>query len=63
MLLFKVTFQVCVPTHVALRMFIVQVLACRLPLRANRNAELVVPPLLCPVNCIKIGEYVACTAE
>ena len=40
-------------------MFIVQVLASQLPFLANRNAELAVPPLFWPVNCIKIGTYVA----
>ena len=33
-------------------MLIMQVLA-------NRNAELAVPPLFWPVNCIKIGGHVA----
>ena len=40
-------------------MFIMQVLASQLPFLANRNAELAVPPLLWPVNCIKIGGHVA----
>ena len=53
------TFEVCVSTHVSLRMFIMQVLASQLPSLANRNAELAVPPLLWPVNCIKIGGHVA----
>ena len=53
------TFEVCVPTHVSLRMFIMQVLASQLPFLANRNAELAVPPLFWPVNCIKIGGHVA----
>ena len=48
------TNEVCVPTHVALRMFIMQVLASQLHFQANRNADLTVPPLLWPVNCIKI---------
>ena len=52
------TFDVCVPTHVALRMFIMQVLASPLHFLANRNADLTVPPLLWPVNCIKIGGHV-----
>ena len=53
------TFEVCVPTHVALRMFIMQVLASQLNFLANKNAELATPPLFWPVNCIKIGEHVA----
>ena len=53
------TFEVCVSTHVALRMFIMQVLASQLSFLANRNAEPVVPPLFWPVNCIKIGRHVA----
>ena len=36
-----------------------QVLASQLPFLANRNAELAVPPLFWPVNCIKIGGHVA----
>ena len=31
----------------------------QLPFLANRNAELAVPPLFWPVNCIKIGGHVA----
>ena len=53
------TFEVRFPTHVALPMFIRQVLASQLPFLANRNSEHTVPPLLWPVNCIKIGEHVA----
>ena len=53
------TFEVCVSTHVSLRMFIMQVLASQLPFLANRNAELAVPPLFWPYNCIKIGGHVA----
>ena len=34
------TFEVCVLTHNALRMFIMQVLASQLRFLANRNAEL-----------------------
>ena len=52
-------FEVCVSTHVSLRMFIMQVLASQLPFLANRNAELAVPPLFWPDNCIKIGGHVA----
>ena len=40
-------------------MFIIQVLASQLPFLANRNAELAVPPLFWPDNCIKIGGHVA----
>ena len=36
-----------------------QVLASQLPFLANRNAELAVPPLFWPVNCIKIRRNVA----
>ncbi len=36
-----------------------QVLASQLHFLANRNAELAVPPLFWPVNCIKIGGHVA----
>ena len=53
------TFQVSVPTHVALRMFIMHVLASQLHFLANRNARLAIPPLFWPVNCIKIGGHVA----
>ena len=55
------TSEVCVSTHVSLRMFFMQVLASQLPSLANRNAELAVPPLFWPVmiNCIKIGGHVA----
>ena len=40
-------------------MFIMQVLVNQLPFLANRNAELAVPPLFWPENCIKIGGHVA----
>ena len=40
-------------------MFIMQVLASQLHFLANRNAELAVPPLFWPVNCIKIEGHVA----
>ena len=53
------TFEVSFPTHVALRMFLMQVLASQLHFLANRNAGLAIPPLFWPVNCIKIGEHVA----
>ena len=36
-----------------------QILASQLPFLANRNAELAVPPLFWPDNCIKIGGHVA----
>ena len=38
------SFEVCVLTYVALRMFIMQALASQLHFLANRNAELAVPP-------------------
>ena len=53
------TFEVYVPTHAALRMFIMQVLASQLHFLANRNAGLAIPPLFWPVTCIKIGGHVA----
>ena len=53
------TFEVCVSTHVSLRMLIMLVLASQLPFLANRNAELAVPPLFWPDKCIKIGGHVA----
>ena len=40
-------------------MFIMQVLASQLQFLANKNAELAIPPLFWPVNCIKIGGHVA----
>ena len=48
---------VCVPTYVELHMFIMQVLVSQLHFQANRNAELAIPPLFWPVNCIKIEGY------
>ena len=48
------------PTHVALRMLIMQVLASQLRFLANENSELAVPPLFWPVNCIKIGDLLHC---
>ena len=48
---------------VALCMFIVQVLASQLHFLANRNAGLAILPLLWPVNCIKIGGYVALLSD
>ena len=53
------TFEVCVPTHVALRILNIKVLASQWHFLADRNAELAVPPLLWPVICIKIGGNVA----
>ena len=50
--------EVCVLTHTASRMFIMQVLASQLHFVANRNVELTVPPLCWPVNCTKIGRHV-----
>ena len=49
--------------HVALRMFIMQVLASQLHFLANKNAELAIPPLFWPVNCIKIGGHVALLSD
>ena len=53
------TFEVCVPTHVSLPMFIMQVLASQFAFLANRTAEHTVSPLFWPFNCIKIGGHVA----
>ena len=39
-------------------MFTMQVLASQLHFLANRNAELAVVELYCPVNCIKIEGHV-----
>ena len=41
-------------------MFIVPVLASQLHFLANKNAELAIPPLFWPVNCIKIGGLLHC---
>ena len=49
--------------HVALRMFIMQVLASQLHFQANRNTELAILPLFWPVNCIKIGRHVALLSD
>ena len=57
------TFEVCVPTHVALGMFIMQVRVSQLHFQANRNAEPAIPPLFWPVNCIKIGGHVALLSD
>ena len=57
------TFEVCVPTHVALRIFMMQVLASQLLFLANRNAGQAIPPLCWPVNCIKIGGHVALLSD
>ena len=40
-----------------------QVLASQLHFLANKNAELAIPPLFWPVNCIKIGGYVALLSD
>ena len=48
------------PTHVALRMLIMQVLARQLPFLANRYAELAVLQLFWQVNCIKNRPRVRC---
>lgn len=52
-------FEFCVSAHVLLRMFITQVLVSQLPFLANRNAEMVVPPIFWLVNCIQIGRHIA----
>ena len=52
------TFEVCVPTHVALRMFFMWVLASQLHFLANKNAEVAYPLLFSPGNCMKIGGHV-----
>ena len=44
-------------------MFIMQVLASQLHFLANTNAELAIPPLFWPVNCIKIGGHVALLSD
>ena len=49
--------------HVALRIFIRQVLASQLLFLANRNAGQVILPLFWPVNCIKIGGHVALLSD
>ena len=40
-----------------------QVLASQLHFLANKNAELAIPPLFRPVNCIKIGGHVALLSD
>ena len=40
-----------------------QVLASQLHFLANKNAELAIPPLFWPVNCIKIGGHVAMLSD
>ena len=60
------TFEVYVPTHVALRMFhyacfithVYYAGSGQLHFLAKRNAGIAIPPLLWPVNCIKIGKHV-----
>ena len=44
-------------------MFIMQVLASQLHFLANKNAELAIPPLFWPVNCIKIEGHVALLSD
>ena len=44
-------------------MFIMQVLASQLHFLVNKNAELAIPPLFWPVNCIKIGGHVALLSD
>ena len=50
------TFEVCVPTHIALRMFILHALTSQWHFLTNRNAELVVAPSLWRVNCTEVGD-------
>ena len=57
------TCEICVPTHVTLRIFIMQVLASRLLFLANTNAGQAIPPLFWPVNCITIGGHVALLSD
>ena len=40
-----------------------QVLASQLHFQANRNAELAIPPLFWPVNCIKRGGQVVLLSD
>ena len=40
-----------------------QVLASQLHFLANKNAQLAIPPLFWPVNCIKIGGHVALLSD
>ena len=51
-------FEVCAHrmSHVALRKFIMQVLASHFHLLANRNADLTVSPLLWQVNGVCVGK-------
>ena len=49
------TFEVSVATHVALHMFILQVLDSQLHFLSNGNAEMPDPPLFWAVICIKTG--------
>ena len=53
------TFEIYIPIHDALHMFIMQVLASQLHFLANRNTGLAIPPLFRPINFIKIGGHVA----
>ena len=53
----------CVPTHVALCMFIMQVLASQLLFLANRNTGQAIPPLFWPFNWIKSGGHVALLSD
>ena len=52
------TFEVDVPTHVTLRIRHYAGSTSQLYFLAKRNADLTVPPLLWPVNCIKTGGHV-----
>ena len=48
------TFESYVLTLVALRKFMMPVLASQMHFLANRNADTTVPPLFWPVNCINL---------
>ena len=48
----------CYLANYAFCMFTMQVLGSQLHCLANRNAELAVPELFCPVNCMKIEGHV-----
>ena len=57
------TLEVCVPTHVSLRIFIMQVLASQLVFLDNKNAGQAIPPLFWPDCCTKIGGHVVLLSD
>ena len=57
------TFEFCVPTHVVLRTFIMQVLASQLHFLANRNIELAFSPLFWQVDCKNTAAHVALLSD